>query len=146
MSFQADTEIIQWKIHFHSSIDKVFQFLSKDEGRNKFWAATQSENDNVRFTFPNSYVWEGKILESNAPRQISFLYIDNSIVTFTLNSDGKTGTDLYLEDRGVNPNNRIEVIAGWGSILMALKAAVDFDVDLRNHDATRTWDNGYFDN
>lgn len=82
----------------------------------------------------------------NPPGVFSIVYIDNSIVTFTLNSDGKTGTDLHLEDRGGNPKNRTEVIAGRGSVLMALKAVVDFDVDLRNHDPTRTWDNGYFDN
>lgn len=28
---------------------------------------------------------------------------------------------------------------------MALKAAADFGVDLRNHDPTRTWDQGYVD-
>ena len=39
-----------------------------------------------------------------------------------------------------------ETIAGWGSVLMALKAAVDHAVDLRNHDPERTWDQGYFDN
>jgi hypothetical protein len=32
------------------------------------------------------------------------------------------------------------------SVLLALKAAVDFSVDLRNHDAGRTWCSGYVDN
>jgi predicted nucleic acid-binding Zn ribbon protein len=32
------------------------------------------------------------------------------------------------------------------SVLMALKAAVDFSVDLRNHDPDRTWDHGYVEN
>lgn len=38
------------------------------------------------------------------------------------------------------------MIAGWVSVLLALKAAVDFSVDLRNHDPGRTWDQGYADN
>jgi len=38
------------------------------------------------------------------------------------------------------------VLAGWVSVLMALKAAVDHGVDLRNHDPQRTWDQGYADN
>jgi hypothetical protein len=29
---------------------------------------------------------------------------------------------------------------------MAMKAAVDFGVDLRNHDESRAWNSGYADN
>jgi len=29
---------------------------------------------------------------------------------------------------------------------MALKAAIDFDVDVRSHDPQRTWDQGFVDN
>jgi hypothetical protein len=38
------------------------------------------------------------------------------------------------------------VAAGWVSVLLALKAAVDFGVDLRNHDPERTWSTGFVDN
>jgi hypothetical protein len=31
-------------------------------------------------------------------------------------------------------------------MIMALKAAVDFGVDLRAHDPERTWENGYVNN
>jgi hypothetical protein len=33
---------------------------------------------------------------------------------------------------------QVEVIAGWASVLLALKAAVDFGADLRNHDPQRS--------
>ena len=36
--------------------------------------------------------------------------------------------------------------AGWVSVLMAMKAALDYGVDLRNHDIERTWMKGYADN
>ena len=39
-----------------------------------------------------------------------------------------------------------EVNAGWVSVLMALKAMAEHGVDLRNHDAERTWWQGYCDN
>jgi hypothetical protein len=55
-------------------------------------------------------------------------------------------TELYLTDENVPPADRSEVIAGWVSVLMALKAAVDFNVDLRNHDPQRTWAQGYAEN
>ncbi|MGH9769506.1 MAG: hypothetical protein ACREAB_18940 [Blastocatellia bacterium] len=51
-----------------------------------------------------------------------------------------------MTDEGAKASDRIEVIAGWVSVLMALKAAVDFGIDLRNHDPQRTWDEGFVEN
>jgi hypothetical protein len=31
-------------------------------------------------------------------------------------------------------------------VLLALRSAADFGVDLRNHDLARTWDQGYAEN
>ena len=73
-------------------------------------------------------------------------YYGSSIATFALEEDGQGGTDLTLTDSGVPAQQRTEVIAGWVSVLMALKAAVDFGVDLRAHDADRHWDSGYVEN
>jgi hypothetical protein len=47
---------------------------------------------------------------------------------------------------GVQHAERSELAAGWVSWLLAMKAAVDFSVDLRNHDPDRTWQYGYADN
>jgi hypothetical protein len=49
-------------------------------------------------------------------------------------------------DASVKEEWKGEVRAGWVSVLLALKAAADFGVDLRNHDAARTWAQGYCDN
>lgn len=38
------------------------------------------------------------------------------------------------------------MIAGWVSVLMAMKAAVDFGIDLRNHDSDMAWAQGFADN
>lgn len=46
----------------------------------------------------------------------------------------------------VDESIRMEMAAGWVSVLMAMKAAVDHGVDLRNHDESRTWGDGYADN
>jgi len=53
---------------------------------------------------------------------------------------------LILTDTGVPTEHRTEVMAGWVSVLMSLKAAVDFGIDLRMHDPERHWDNGYVEN
>jgi hypothetical protein len=54
-------------------------------------------------------------------------------------------TDLLLTHSGVPEDEWVEVHAGWLNVLFPLKAWLKFGVDLRNHDATRTWDQGYAD-
>ena len=61
-------------------------------------------------------------------------------------ADMAGGTDLLLTETGTPPAERAESLAGWVSVLMALKAAVDHGVDLRNHDARRSWAQGYVEN
>ncbi|MDT8321369.1 MAG: hypothetical protein RQ826_12660 [Xanthomonadales bacterium] len=39
-----------------------------------------------------------------------------------------------------------EVLAGWVSVLLTLKAACDHGIDLRNHDREASWDQGYVEN
>ena len=53
------------------------------------------------------------------------------------------GTDLTLRAEAVGSD---EEWPGWVSVLLALKAAADYNVDIRNHDIKRTWDQGYCDN
>ncbi len=147
MVFQADPNVILWRLHLRSSPSAVFKMISTDEGRTRFWAESAKELDGkIHFIFPNGFEWVGKILKKISPYEFSLEYIDGSVTTFQLQSDGNGGTDLILMDTGVPKVHRTEVTAGWISVLMNLKAAVDFSVDLRNHDPNRTWDRGYVDN
>lgn len=66
-------------------------------------------------------------------------------VTFRLTSVAD-GTDLSLTALTNNENAKQEMTAGWVSVLLAMKAAVDFGIDLRNHHPGRIWDNGFLDN
>jgi hypothetical protein len=121
--------------------------LSTDHGRAQFWAESAVEQDGViHFTFPNAQRWQGKIVARQAPILFAVEYIGNSLVRFELSADGHEGTLLTLVDSGVAAEERTEVIAGWVSVLLALKAAADFEVDLRNHDANRTWDQSFVEN
>jgi len=81
-----------------------------------------------------------------APTLFAVEYIGNSIAQFEMTDDGKGGTLVTLTDTGVTAEERTDVIAGWVSVLLALKAAVDFDIDLRNHDPSLTWDHGFVEN
>lgn len=147
MTFQSDPDMIRWKLHLRSSPQAVYQKLSTNEGRASFWAESAVEKDgSIHFIFPNQAEWQGKILEKPSPRKFKVEYYGGTITTFELSPDGFGGTELTLTDQGVHQEDRTEVIAGWVSVLMALKASVDFGVDLRNHDPKRTWDNGYVEN
>jgi uncharacterized protein YndB with AHSA1/START domain len=147
MSFQADPTVIAWRLHLASPPEAVYSMLATDAGRARFWAeAAVAEAGVIAFSFPNGATWRGAILEDAPPHRFAVRYYGGSVATFDLSSDGAGGTDLRLTDAGVPVEDRMEVIAGWVSVLLALKAAIDFGVDLRNHDPHRTWDHGYADN
>ena len=147
MNFQPDPAIIRWRIHLASPPAQIYQLLATDAGRRRFWAESAIERDGaIDFMFPDGQTWRGKILDRSSPSRFAVEYYGGSITTFDLESDGGSGTDLTVTDQGVPPEDRVEVIAGWVSVLMALKATVDFGIDLRNHDPKRTWDEGFVEN
>lgn len=138
---------ITWKIHLSSPRENVFWFLSTDEGRAKFWAESAELNDGyIHWIFPNGLKFRFKFIEAQNPSLYSVEYFGGSTVRFELSDDGSGGTDLALKDAGVREEDYEETHAGWISVLMSLKAAVDHGIDLRNHDSGRTWDGGYVDN
>jgi uncharacterized protein YndB with AHSA1/START domain len=135
MTSPNDPDAIRWKLHLKSSPQAVYEKLSTNDGRASFWAESATEQDGViHFVFPNQAEWKGRILENEPPHRFKVEYYGGSITTFELDPDSSGGTDLTLTDQGVPAEDRTEVIAGWVSVLTALKASVDFGVDLRNHD------------
>lgn len=145
MTFQPDDGVIRWRLHLSSPPERVYDALATDEGRASFWAESAREVDGaVHFEFINGESYVGRVLESSRPRRWSVDYFD-STVTFRLESDGDGGTDLELTDVGIAAEHVGEVTAGWLNVLLPMKAAVDFGVDLHNHDPSRSWDQGYVD-
>jgi hypothetical protein len=146
MSFQSEPGIIRWKVHFKSSPERVFAALATDEGRARFWAESAPEVDGViTFHILNYEPFSGRILVRNEPTVFSLEYF-GTVVEFSLSGDGKGGTDLSLLATNVDESIRMEMVAGWVSVLLAMKAAVDHDIDLRNHDKSRAWESGFADN
>ncbi len=146
MTFQPDPQAITWKMHFASPRERVFEALATDAGRASFWAESAREADGgITFQFLGHETVSGRVLRSTPPSVFAVEYF-GAEVAFLLCADGSGGTDLTLVATGVPAGDRVEVIAGWVSVLMAMKAAVDHGVDLRNHDASRTWAQGFADN
>jgi uncharacterized protein YndB with AHSA1/START domain len=138
--------LIHWRIHLKSEPERVYWFLSTSEGRSRFWAESAIEQSGVvDFRFSNGATWSGRILERREPERFVLEY-SGTTVSFTLTPDTDGGTDLLLTDEGAMSSDRYEVLAGWVSVLLTLKAAADFDIDLRNHSQSRSWDYGYADN
>jgi uncharacterized protein YndB with AHSA1/START domain len=147
MSFQTDPDAIRWRLHLTAPIASVYHTLSTDTGRASFWAqAARDHNGVIHFVFPNRMTWDATILEAVPPHRYCIRYVGHSVTTFDLTDDGHGGTDLTVIDSGVPARDRAEVIAGWVSVLMNLKAVVDFGVDLRVHDPARHWETGYVEN
>jgi uncharacterized protein YndB with AHSA1/START domain len=138
---------IRWRLHLAAPREQVYALLATDAGRARFWAEAAVEAEGqVGFVFPNGVNWRGRVLAAEAPARFSVVYYGGSTTTFALADDGQGGTELALTDEGVPEADYAEVLAGWVSVLLALKAAADFGVDLRNHDPARTWDQGYAEN
>jgi uncharacterized protein YndB with AHSA1/START domain len=135
--------VIKWKIHLSSPPERVYEFLASPDGRAAFWAESAPERGGgIDFSFPDGSQWHGRILAEDAPHRFALNYFGDTEVVFGLAGDENGGCDLTLTDTAEDPETR----AGWVSVLLALKSAVDFGIDLRNHDPTRTWREGYADN
>jgi uncharacterized protein YndB with AHSA1/START domain len=140
-----DPDTIRWRLHLRSAPEAVYVMLAEAEGRARFWAESAVEQDGcVEFRFVNGIHERSRILERQPPHRFSLEYFGSN-VTFVLEPDGAGGTDLTLTDSGFDPADREELRAGWLNVLLPLKAAVDFGVDLRSHDPNRTWQDGYVD-
>jgi uncharacterized protein YndB with AHSA1/START domain len=135
--------VIEWRIHLSSSPERVYELLASAEGRASFWAESAPERGgHIEFSFPGGLEWHGRILAAEPPHRFALRYYGGTEARFVLADDGAGGCDLTLTDTADDAETR----AGWVSVLLALKAAADYGVDLRNHDPARTWETGYADN
>lgn len=142
---------IRWRVHLRSAPGEVHRMLATPGGRARFWAESAEEmveaggDRVVRFRFSGGVELESRVLESSPSSRFRLSYFGGSVVTFDLEPDGAGGTDLTLTEVGAPPAEHAQNRAGWVSVLLALKAAVDFGIDLRSHDPGRTWDDGFVD-
>jgi uncharacterized protein YndB with AHSA1/START domain len=140
MPFQEDPRRIVWRVHIAAPLEAVYDTLATDAGRASFWAESAIEMSGViHFVFPDGSETSAPIVRAERPRVFALDYF-GSRVTFRLSR----ATDVELIDE--RTEDREEVTAGWVSVLMQLKAAIQFGVDLRNHSRERSWERGYVEN
>lgn len=143
---QPGRDEVRLRVHLTAPPQRVFQFLATDAGRAAFWAESAMAGDGyIDFRFANGMTHRGRILAADAPRRFEVEYFGGARAAFELTDDGAGGTDLTLTERGIPAEWFAEQRAGWVTVLLALKGAVDFSIDLRNHDPNRTWEKGFVD-
>ena len=136
---------IRWKLNLATAPMNVYDALNSDRGRASFWAQSAREHDGIiHFEFINGMEYESRILE-RIPNEVFAIDYFGGEVRFTLEPDGKGGTDLSLTHKDVPDEYWNEVHAGWLNVLFPLKAWVIHQVDLRNHDPDRLWEHGFVD-
>ncbi len=136
---------IRWRIHLPVSPERVYTALDSNVGRAAFWAQSAVETDHgIEFRFANGECATFRIHYRQPPSAWAVEYF-GGIARFDLTPDGRGGTDLLLTHSGVNAEEWHETHAGWLNVLFPLKAWLVHGVDLRNHDADRTWDQGFVD-
>lgn len=144
---RPEEEAITWKIRLRASPETVYDLLATVEGRERFWAEEAPEVDGaIRFRFPGGERLDARILERVPGRRFAFEYFDRSRAVFELEERPDGGCDLTLRESGLSPETREQNAPGWVSVLLSLKAAADFGVDLRNHAPEASWAEGFVDN
>lgn len=122
---------MQQKVYCASAAADVYRAVSTVLGRERFWAASAQESGGViSFVLADGRTDECRIEEAVRDRHYRLRYFGRRL-TFTLEPT-ESGTDLMLAFD--NPADAPEFV----SLLLRLKASVDFGVDLRNHDASRS--------
>lgn len=140
-----DRDVIRWRLHLAAPPSRVYWFLASDEGRASYWAERAVEVDGaIDFEFVNGTVATAPITIREPGHRFGLTYFGARVV-FELEATDEGGTDLTLVTDGFSSDDREALYAGWLNVLLPLKAAVDHGIDLRNHDPSRTWDEGWVD-
>ena len=135
---------VDWRLHLSSAPEAVFERWATDKGRASFWAERSgAAPGGFELRFINGQILRVEVVEAVAGERFVFHYFGGSTVSVSLAPDGRGGCDLRLVEEGAPEPE--ENRAGWVSVLLALKAAADFGIDLRSHDPARNWDEGFVD-
>ncbi|GAC1457763.1 MAG: hypothetical protein PVSMB4_17530 [Ktedonobacterales bacterium] len=148
---QVDFEHIHVSVKLNTSRDRVWQAMTTPGGITSWWAERAEvqpvDGGLLRLVFPNRRMLDSKVVMCRPPEFLSFVYFGGTRAEFHLSTHPAGGTVATVTDRGFSSQeDYAETLAHWSSVLLALKAFLDFGVDLRNHTPVFNWEQGFVDN
>jgi hypothetical protein len=146
MTIQHGPNELRWRVHLNATPDVVYERLSTDRGRESFWAeSSKTLDDGVSLVFPDRSATTVRVLLERPPHVLEMDYFGVP-TRFVLEPAGGHGTVLEVTASRIPAHDMADLAAGWVSVLLNLKAAINFGGDLRNHARARTWVDGFVDN
>lgn len=137
---------VRWRVHLASPPRVAYFLIATAAGRRRFWADSTREREGLlELRFADGRMLRARVCEREPFRRFALELAGGALLAFDLASDGFGGTDLTLTETGVSAAGSEDRRAAWAALLLALKAAADFGVDLRHHDPRRSRDRGYVD-
>jgi hypothetical protein len=141
---KASRSYTSWRVNLSAPRELLFDLLTPDLESDPYRASTIGQFDGENgWIAPEGAHLKNATLDLLPPRRIVANYAGGGVATLDLTDDGRGGTDLRLTDIGQVAEDRTELVAGWVSMLLALKASVDFSIDLRDHDHRTFWTGAY---
>jgi uncharacterized protein YndB with AHSA1/START domain len=148
---QVDFDQIHMSVKLAAGRDRVWQALTTPAGITSWWSERAeiqpSDGGLLRLLFPNRRMLDSKVVMCRPMQLMSFVYFGGTRAQFEVNTHPSGGTIVSVTDHGFSSQeDYAETLAHWTSVLLALKAYLDFGVDLRNHTPTFNWEQGFVDN
>jgi uncharacterized protein YndB with AHSA1/START domain len=146
MGIQVTADRLRWRVHLSSSPQEIYRLLATDSGRECFWAeSSEASGDQVLMVFPDRSWTTMRVLEAAPPDRFVVDYFGIE-TTFEIDAVDVNSSVLRVTASSVPAGEVVDVAAGWVSVLLCLKAFVKFRYDLRNHEPSLTWNEGFVDN
>ena len=146
MSIVLGPGALRWKVSLSASIEQVYELLTTDAGRERFWSeASYRSGTRIELRFPDGSSCTADVVREDPPRSFALRYF-GTLTTFDLAAVTGNCTVLEVRAHDVPPPDQPDVAAGWVSVLLCLKAHLNAGIDLRNHTASRSWQEGFVDN
>jgi hypothetical protein len=143
---QPSASFTSWRVHLLAPRELVFDLITPEFEPGPYRASSAGRLDGENgWLAPEGAHLKDATLDLTPPRRIVARYAGGGVATLELSDDGRGGTVLRLTDVGQQAEDRTELVAGWVSVLLALKASVDFSLDLRDHDRRTFWTGAYLE-
>jgi hypothetical protein len=132
--------IVSWRLRLASPPVQVCELLADEAGRPRFRSELEIEPGmDLAAILSRGAVWEDADVDREPPYRFTVRYATGGVTTCDVADDGAGGSEVVVTDVGTVGEDRTDVLAAWVAALSAIKATVDFTLDLHTRDQLRTW-------